>query len=229
MPGYKRRARAPATRRPKRKVFRRKAVVPRYVRPREGMLNIKRKFHFGTWFPNTSTTNGFWRTMSISLQDVRNYGELTALFDQYKICAIKWTLIANFSAIDGNNANPPGTAIMNKPTVTICYDKYTTTSVSGTYSQATYNAFLEQGKTKIVKDPFAPIHIYVARPTVKTYDTINSIEQFKLSHFLRSDNYSTSHYGPQVFISDPNFAGTNFSQLAYDMICTVYIQCKNQK
>lgn len=203
-----------------------------YRRPRsEGILNIKRKFHFGLWQPNTTSVNGYWRPLYLALNQIPNYTELTALFDNFKINAIKYTLMPNYTAADANQVYT-GANILNKPQMAICYDKYSTQVIAGSYSQATWNIFAEQGKVKIVKDPLQPVHIYVSKPTVHTYTAAVSglPSQLKPSRFLATDNYtSANHYGAQVFISDPNFSGNNLAPYSWDIYVTVYMQVKNQK
>lgn len=213
----------------KKRVYRRKAIM--YRRPREGVLNIKRKFHFGLWQPNTTTTNGFWRPLYISLSQIPNYTEFTALFDNFKISAIKYTLMPNYTAADANQIYT-GNNILNKPQMAVCYDKYSTQAITGAYSQSTWNTFAEQGKIRIVKDPLQPIQIYISRPTVNMYTATGTGPNYQLKpcRFLSTDNYvTTNHYGPQVFISDPNFSGNNLAPYSWDIYVTVYMQVKNQK
>lgn len=235
MPAAKRRAPDRRTRRAKRRNYGRKSMAAprRYLRPSNASLSIKRKFYFGIWNPNTTTVNGFWRKMYVQLAQVPNFLEFANLFDQYKINAVKYTLISNYSAVDGNNANPPATAINQKPTVHICYDKYSTVNPAGTYSTATFNTFFEQGRVKTVKDPFAPINIYVSKPTILQWQAAQATTGgagLKVPGFLRTDNMNAvDFFGPQIFISDTNMAGTNLSQYTWDIYITVYLQCRNAK
>lgn len=203
-----------------------------YRQPREGVLNIKRKFHAGVWVPSTASTAGFWRTLTLNLTQVPNYTEITALFDQYRINAIKYTLIANFSAVDANypgGVNVPSWPM--KPSVHICYDKYTSVAPSGTYTQTNFNSFIEQGKVKTVRDPFKPINIYITKPTIYAWSAATgSSSDLKVAPFMNTVNFAgVNHYGPQVFISDPNFSGSSFPAYSWDIYVTVYMQCKNQK
>lgn len=219
----------------RKKVYRKKRTTRRaviYRRPREGVLNIKRKFHFGLWQPNTTSVNGYWRPLYLALNQVPNYTELTALFDQFKISAIKYTLMPNYTAADANQVYTGGN-ILNKPQMAICYDKYSTQTVAGSYSQSTWNIFAEQGKVKLVKDPLSPVHIYVTRPTVNKWEAstgASGLTDLKPAGFMRTDNFNAvNHYGPQVFISDPNFSGNNLAPYSWDIYVTVYMQFRNQK
>lgn len=208
--------------------MRRKAVVPRYLRP-SSTLALKRKFWMSLWQPGTATTGQFWKKLTVNLSQIPNYTEITNMFDLYCIKAVKYTLIANFSAIDGNQTLGFGGTQLSKPTVHVCYDKYSTVTPSGTYTTGTLNSFMEQGKIRTVRDPFQPIQIYIRRPTIDVWDAYNQTT-LKPSHYLRSDTLaSANHYGPQVFINDPNLSGNNLAPVSWDVYCTVYLTCKGQK
>lgn len=225
---YKRTKKAIA--RPKKRVNKGAKKMVLYKRPSNvAQMSIKRKFWHSLWQPATATTGQFWKKLTINLTQVPNYTELTNLFDQYKINAVKWTLIANFSAIDGNQTLGFGGTQLAKPTVHVCYDKYSTISPSGTYSTGTLNTFMEQGKIKTVKDPFQPIQIYIRKPTYDAWDAFNSTT-LKPSRFLRTDTLAgATHYGPNVFVHDPNMSGNNLAPVSWDVYCTVYMKCKGQK
>lgn len=202
-----------------------------YRRPRPAVLSIKRKFWFGLWQPNTTTVAGYWRQMYLALNQIPNYTELTVLFDEFKISAIKYTLMPNYTAADANQVYT-GSNILNKPQMAICYDKYTTVTPSGGYSSATWNSFSEQGQVKLVKDPLSPVHIYISRPTITKWEASQGSPStsLKTAPFLNCSNFTTiNHYGPQVFINDPNFTGNNLGPYSWDIYVTVYMQFRNQR
>lgn len=202
-----------------------------YKRPREGTLNIKRSFYFGNWAPNTAATVGFWRPFYLALNQVPGYTDFTNMFESFKISALKFTLVGNYTSADANQVNTGGN-ILNKPTVHVCYDKFTTVPVSGTYTSSTFNAFMRQGKIKTMRDPFRPINIYVSRPAVNEWGAtgVSNGSEFKTSPWMRTDTaLGVSHFGPNVFIHDPNFTGSNLGPYSWDIYVVAYLKFANQK
>lgn len=223
-----RRKRGATARRP----IRRRRVMKRMARPMRSLIpqiNMKRTFYYDTWSPNSASTNGFWRQLSIRFDQIPNNTELSAVFGQYKLNAVKFAMIPSFSEFDGSQEQQTSPVITPMAHVWVCYDKYTTTTPSGVYSVTTLNNFMEQGQIKTVKDSNKLINIYQKSPTYAGWDaSAGTYTKLKAASWQRTDGGTgVTHNAAQVFIntSDANLPATN----VYQIICTVYLSLKNQR
>lgn len=204
--------------------------VPRYVKPAMGTLNIKRKFWLGLWAPNTTSVSGYWRPQFLRLDQIPNYTELTALFDQYKINAVKLEFIANHTGADANGALAGGNYQI--PRVHVCYDKFSTSTPTGLYGSGAFNTFMEQGRVKNIRDPLKPFSIFVRKPTIARWDAAIAGGNTNLGYapYLRTDNSDmVEHNLCNIFISDTNFTGLDLPSWKWDIYVTAYLSFRNQK
>lgn len=210
----------------KRKRARTSRNVPRRrLKLRTAMMSYKRKFFLQNWAPNTTTTAGFWRRYQSQLTDIPNSAELTALFDQYKINAIKLEFLPRFDNFSGNDTTDtavPGITNQSGTNVHVSYDTYTTITPGGTYNSANCNTFLEQGRVKTYTGT-KPITIFY-KPTLVDNG------RYVKPRWLSTDFAVPAthvHYGPNVFMQDINFNGS-FGQ-TFDVFLTMYVQVRNMK
>lgn len=230
MPAAKRRAPFRRTRR----VKRRTGVTKRVARPlrslSNSMVSLKRVFLVDTWAPNTTSVTGFWRQLKIQFSQIPQYTEMTAMFGQYRINAIRYSLVPCFTGFDGSQDLQTSPAISSQTNLFICHDKYTTLTPSGTYGASTLNAFMEQGKIQIVRNPNALVKVYVNKPTIYYWDTHQgNAPNLKVATWQRTDNnnINVDHYGPNVFVNSHD--ATLSSAQVWQIYATVYLQLKNQK
>lgn len=213
-PKYKKRR---ITRR-KRMALPRRALVP--------MMAIKRKWWSFNWVPNSAATSNFWKSLDFTLANVPNFAELTALFDFYKMNAFKIELIPRYDSFAGNDNTDttiPGVTNQAGTNAHVCYDTRTPATITGTYTSATLNTFLEQGRVKSFVGNRRIVIYY--KPGVAR--TISGVNVFKGPTWLSTSNTAVNHVGPQVFLNDINFNGT-FGN-SYDIYVTAYIMLKGQK
>lgn len=205
---------------------RRTARIPRLVRSRMPMMMIKRKWWSFNWVPNTAATSSFWKSLDLTLSNVPNFAELTALFDFYKINAFRFELIPRYDSFAGNDNTDttiPGVTNQAGTNAHVCYDTRQPPTITGTYTSATLNNFLEQGRVKTFVGN-RRIVIYV-KPGVAR--SVGGTTVYGGPAWISTTQSAVNHIGPQVFLCDANFNGT-FGN-SYDIFVTAYIQLKGQK
>ena len=123
-------------------------VIPRYIRPIRDYLQCTRTTYSENWTPNPNSTNGFYRYYQLNLSNVNNFGEFTALFDQYKINAIVYKFVPRYDGFSGNDTTDttlPGVTNQGATRMHIMVDPYSVDGPTGAYTSATLNSFLERG------------------------------------------------------------------------------------
>lgn len=222
---YKRRR--PSGRRMRRMTKKRRIVRRRRVRG--ARLNVKRTFWVENWTPNTTTTNGFWRYYQTSIGVMPSIAEFTAMFDQYRINAVKITFRPRFDNFGGNDTTDttlPGVTNQAGCMMHVCKDPYSVVGPTGTYTSANLNAFFEQGNVRTYTGNRA-FSVYY-KPTInKTVDGAggsNNVERAR-APYINSNNIQVVHNGFHVFAQDVNLTGT-FGQ-SFDVYITYYMTWKN--
>lgn len=212
-----------------RKKSRSKTYVPRMRNLRSSVMYYKRKFYLENWQPNVTSTNGFWRQYNQSLSNLPNVSELTNLFEEYKINAIKLEFMPRFDSFAGNSTTdttPPGVTNLAGTKAHICYENRTNVPPAGTYSAATMNNFLELGDIKSY-DGLRPFSVYYKPSTLDSIGPAYGTGKFRRSSWLPTYDTTVTHFGPHIFLADNNFAG-NFGN-NFDIFVTLYIMLRNTK
>lgn len=221
---FKRRASMQKTRRPykRRRMMRSKRVPRSYIR--NSMVMVKRTFWFENWSPNTTNTNGFWRNYALGLSNLPSVNEFTAVFDQYKINAIKYTFRPRYDSFAGNDTTDttlPGVTNQAGTHLHVIVDPHSTITPSGTYNSTNLNAFLENGSVRSYNGNRA-VNVFV-RPSVN----LNGVERRVRAPWIQSGQNAIQHYGIHVFAQDINLTGV-FGQ-SWDVFVTYYMQFRNLK
>lgn len=199
--------------------------IPRGLKP--AIMAYKRKFYLESWQPNTTSISGYWRQYNQGLNNLPNNTEITALFDQYKVNAIKLQFIPRFDNFAGNNTTDttlPGVTNQSGTYAHVCYDTRSTITPAGIYNSSTLNTFMEQGRVKTYNGN-RPFTVYYRPVIVTQYGGVNT-QMYVRSTWLPTNNPITL-YGPHVFMQDYNFNGT-FGN-SYDIYVTFYMMCRNMK
>lgn len=210
----------------RRKVYA-KRRVPRPV-PNGGtnILKICRTTYLENWTPNTTTTAGFFRYYQFTPNLIGNWQDYFNLFDQYKICALKFTFRPRYDSFAGNDTTDttlPGITAQGLTSAHIINDPYSTLSPSGTYTFLNFNAFLEQGKVKSYTGT-KPFSVYF-KPTINlTTEAGNNMR--RRASWLNVTNNNV-HNGFYIFLQDVNFTGV-FNQ-SYDVFVTSYVMLRNAR
>lgn len=195
--------------------------------PRPNMLSVKRMFHWNTWAWSTTTTSGFWLYFQYSLSSIPNVGEYQALFDEYKINAIKLTFRPNIDGVNPSDVAGATGGGMGQAHYII--DPSNTFTPTGAWSQATVNSFFEQGNVRS-RNMAKPFSIYY-KPRIADSALGGGTNAQSLSRrWLRTDSPAVTHNGVHVLLQPSNaFATTPTFRVTYDVFVTMYLQFKGQK
>lgn len=228
---YPRKIYRPRKRTQRRRMMRR-SRIPRV--PRSLAVNtvfLKRKTWAGNWQPSTATTSDFWKYYGYQLAYVSGYQDITNMFDEFKICALKYEFHPRFSGFNGNDTTDttlPGVTNQAGTKLHILADKKSTLTPTGTYTSSTLNSLMENGEVKTYSGN-RKVVVFVRNPTIGEILTGGAtVQRFTPSPWLRTDNGNgIQHYGFHAFAQDNNFNGS-FGQ-SWDIFVTAYIACRNLK
>lgn len=217
---------------PKPRAAKRRAVrrIPRGVRA-PMTLAVKRKFYLENWQPSTATTNGFWRYYSFNLAQMFDVGQFQAVFDQYRINAIRVEFHPRYSEFAGNDTTDtvlPGVTNQAGTRLSVMVDTRSSVVPSGAYSSATYNSFLEQGNARTHQGN-RPVTVYF-RPSVSTTlgaNVAGAARKRAPVMMLDASGQQVNHTGFHIFAWDPNFSGT-FGQ-SFDILVTYYLTFRGMR
>lgn len=210
-----------------------KRRLTRLVRaPRDAYMRMKRTFRLENWTPSNTTTNDFWKYYTIRFSDLPNVADYQALFDEYKISAVKFTFRPRYDNFAGNDTTDtvlPGLTNVGATYLHFINDPASRVAPSGTYTAATLNTFLENGNVRSVLAN-KPVSVYF-KPLIN--DAISqtgaSADQFRRVKpgWLTTNTPGTLHCGFHVFAQDINLAAN--WQNSYDVFVTMYFAVKNLK
>lgn len=202
--------------RPKRKVVR-KVALKRAVK--DNLCYISRRYSYGT--VSGSVTAG-WNTatFNFALGNLPNAGELTSVFEQYKINAVKLTFIPNFTGADATGAS--GGMYLMQPRVYKLIDK------DGFQAArlVTESAMLENSAVRLVNNPMRTFSIYCSKPCAQfeVASTIGFAQAApKPSPWLDCENYAVQHSGIALGIAA---VGASSAVFQYQVIATYYMAFK---
>lgn len=208
--------------------FRGKFSVRR--RSNAAFFSVKRSFYVGNWAPNTATTNGFWRLFAPSLTDLPSLGEYQALWDSYRIKAVKVTFRPRFDNFAGNDTTDttlPGITNQSGTRAFVVVDPFTVTGPAGTYTSATFNTFMENGSKVRTFEGIRPFNVYWKPMVDRTLGNISTGGRMRAPWMSLAAASAVPHYGFHIFMQDNAFAGT-FGN-SYDIFYTYYMQFKSSK
>lgn len=214
----------------KRRTTRRRAYRKRTRQSNAAFFSVKRTFYSGNWAPNTSTTAGFWRLFAPALSDMPSLSEYTALWDSFRIKAIKVTFrprFDNFSGNDTTDTTLPGVTNQSGTRAFVIVDPYTNTGATGTYTSTNFNLFLENGSKVKCYEGAKPFSVYW-KPTIdRSIGASVTGGRIKAPWIQTASGTTIPHYGFHIFMQDNAFAGT-FGN-SYDIFYTYYMQFKSSK
>lgn len=207
--------------------YRRAALRPmrsRYVpRPVCSNVVITRRVEFPP-FVLTPTAN-VWNNTNYSFRmvDVPSFGELTSLFDQYRITSVKLTWIPTYKNLHTQLAPFPSIA---SPVL------YVAPSEDGTSNLTTKLTAFQDSALKMIADPYKNFTVTL-KPSVQfevaTTLTIAGASP-KSNVWLDCDNPSVIHNGCAIAGYIPEINGTLlYNPCSYTCQCDYTIELKNPK
>lgn len=183
---------------------------------RAASISIKRMSYTGAWTWATTSTNDFYRYQTVNMGSFNNFAELAAVFDEYKVNAVKYTYRPRYDSV-----SQAETCLVNCHYVV---DPSFTATVSGAFGTSTLNTFLEHGpKTVVCNKPFS---IYY-KP--KVFKTIGGVSNGELASpgWMRTDETTVPLRGHAMFLQPINMnASPNF---VMDVFVTYYVSFRNLK
>lgn len=189
-------------------------------------LNVVRKVNLG---PITHLVSSGWVAYPYTFKatDLPNYSEYQALFDYYKINAVKLTFIPYFTDADiqAQGTTNPYAA---QPRLYTIIDR---NGIAGG-TIANEDRMLEYANARLVKNPLKPFSIYVKRPAVEVAvegvvagGAAASTSLNMRSRWLDTGVGNTPHFGCAVGWIQPGTIGT--LSMTYHVVATYYLQFKH--
>lgn len=205
----------------KKRVFRKRAV--RFVRKMPNtMMQVKRTCYSSNWTMAPGVLANFWRYYTFTTGDVTNFAEFAAVFDEYRIAAIKVTFrpsYDNINVVDGATAPQAYAHVIVDPESTLV--------PSGIYGAGNLNAFLENEglRTYTLNRPFS---IYL-KP--KCSDSIfggGTAARTYRAPWIKTTETGVQHRGFHVYLQQNSFSSGN-ANVKLDTFYTFYLQFRNVK
>lgn len=189
--------------------------------------SFTRTFFLENWVFSTVSTNGFWRQYTPNFAQIPNSAEYGALFDTYRVNAVKMTFRPRFNGADANGG---ATTTVSMPYLSWYVDPKSNTNATGTYSSSTMNTFLENCNGRARSRQFTrPISVYWKPLVAVNSYTAGNPGEYKRCPWLSTANYPTVPMRLlNVFLNDNNFANTIAGWTA-DVYVTFYFQCKGAR
>lgn len=208
-----------------RRVYRRRlATVPRsaLTYPR---FQMTRTGYAGTWSWATTTTNDFWRYMTFSAANIQNFTDMSNLFDEYRINAIKVTFRPRYDSIIGGTT--PATTAIAQAYAHVLVDPASTLLPTGVYNASGMNTLLEnQGvKTYTLNKPFS---VYFKPKVQDSLQGGGTATRVINPGFIKTNETGVDHRGFHMYIQQNAFATDN-TQIKLDMYYTFYLTLRNTK
>lgn len=216
-------------------VKRRKSSRSKYARrvPRNipiPSIDVTRKWWARNWVPSTAAVGNFWTYEAPRIIDMPDFNQYSAIFDEYKVRAVKYTFMPKWSSFDGANTTDttlPGITNASSTYLHILVDPTSSVVPAGSYNSTTLNSFLENGDAKTHYGD-KPINVYY-KPKVGTtlgagFDNAKRIDA---GWNNCSSGNAIAMNGFHVFAQDQNFTGI-FSQ-TYDVFVTLYVSFRGIK
>lgn len=235
-------ARKTTTRRVRRRTA---ATVPRRV-PRNlpgfrnmTTLTVKRRCFVGSVTPSTAATTSFYCMVNpslgsagtlwgTSLSGLSNLAEYQALFDQFRINAVKLELHPTSVDYNFDQLQPStGTTFYPRGYVSYIIDRRGTTAPAGTYTSTTYNAFTEIGPVK-QRRADKKISIYLSKPLI-TEQFGGGATRYVTPKFadMNASGTAMPHQGIYMFVHQQGFSTASWP--TFDVYATYYVTFRGMK
>lgn len=202
---------------------RRKMSIPR---PLTNKVVSKRTFYNGSWSWGTAATDQFWRYRTFQFGNLPSYQEITALFDEWKINAIKVTYRPRYDSISTNSV----TDGISVPVITqpqayahVCVDPTSQLVPAGTYGTSSLNYLFENNnvKTYTLNKPFS---VYL-KPKCRDF-VFGGGNTSKIIPATYMRDTSVQHYGFHIYLQQNNFS-TGANYVILDEYITFYFSARS--
>lgn len=182
-------------------------------------IRVARKFFTSTWNWGTASTVDFWRYYIIKPSDMPNWGEYSAVFDEYRINAVKVTFLPRYDSVDASSS----TVV---PNAHIIIDPASTMIPSGTYTSANLNTLLENSGVR-TKRLNKPVSVYFKpKIAIQAFGGATNVLQTS-TKFLKTNDTSVDYRGFHIFVQPTNFDTPTNCKL--DVFYTYYVTFRNTR
>jgi len=191
-------------------------------------MNLIRTSYQGTTVFSSTSVAGFWQYRITAASMLPSFTELAAVFDEYKISAIKYTFRPRF---DGYDVNDPVTSGTPSPlymcNAHVINDPGSSMVPAGGYTTSTLNTFLENGKVKSY--PLTkPFSVYYRPKILQAALGGGTGVLCKAAPWIRTIDADVTHRGFHMFIQNNAMFGTNPS-IVLDTFVTFYMKFRGAK
>jgi len=200
-------------------------VIPRSLRM--ASIMVRRTTYGGAWQFGTAATSGFWQYLAPNMTAFNNFNEFAAVFDEYRVNAIKITFRPRYDNVALDNSF---NAAMNQSQAYAhyCVDPASTVVPSGTYTQANLNTFLEGSgiRTKTLNRPFSIYFRPKVLEQVSGGGTAGVVRDRR--PWVRTTETGQIYRGVHMFLQQNNMATGNVN-ITLDTYYTFYVTFRNLK
>lgn len=194
-------------------------------RRRAGQVSVKRTVYGGQWTMGFAATSDFWKYMIFDMSNFNNFSEMAAVFDEYKVNAIKVTYRPAYDSV--SNLSAAGAVVQPQAYAHVVVDPASTTNPSGTYGTTSLQTFLEQErvKTYTLNRPFS---IYFKPKVLDQVYNTGTASVVRSSPWVRTSDTACVYRGYHMYLQQNNFSSGN-SNVKLDYYITMYCQFRNLK
>lgn len=213
-------------RRSKRRRVGRRVRISRGIRPSQA--SFMRYFWKEDWPFNNASTSGFARQYLPSFNDLPNVAEYVALFDVYKINAVKISFKPRYTGADANGTSATNSSI---PYMAYYVDPESNYALTGLYTSTNFNQFCENAKGRVKERRLdKPFSVYwKPKVSVESY-TAGNPGAYAKCPWLSTVNYPTVPMRMlNCFVHTENFVAATLGNWGVDVFYTIYFQVKGAK
>lgn len=206
-----------------RRPYKRPYRVPRSLASCQTLGTTRTSFS-STWAFGTATTNDFWRYYTFTAGDINNFGDFSALFDEYRIKAVKVTFRPAYDSV----TNPaPATTTLFQPQAYahVCVDPDSVTIPSGTYISSNMNVFLENPGVKSYTLN-KPVSVYTKLKVADQVFGGGTAARLVEAPWLKTTETNVQHRGFHMFVQQNSFSTGNVN-IKLDTFYTFYLEFRN--
>lgn len=190
----------------------------------------KKRFWLEQWVPSTAAVNGYWRYYAFTINQLPDFAGYNAMFDTFKINAIKVEFHPRFDSFAGNDTTDtvaPGITNQQGTRLSLLVDSKSSLTPVGAYGSNTYNDFLQQG-TPRTSMGIRTATVYFKPQVSETAGVgVNGALRRRAPWMQLDAGQSVAHAGFHAFAWDPNFNGS-FGN-AFDVMVTYYVSFRGMR
>lgn len=183
-------------------------------------LVTSRKFFLDTWQFGTAATNDFWRYYIHRPSEMPNWAEYSAVFDEYRLNAVKVTFMPRYDSVDVSAATPMfyGHSVI---------DSASTMIPTGTYGSGSLNTLMENSgvRTRSLSKPFSIY--YRPKIAMQAFGGATNVYQ-TTPKFLKTNDTSVDYRGFHMYLQGNQFSASG-SNVKLDVFVTYYVTFRNTR